>query len=149
MNQAATPQVTRFTSRQAAKVVHDLRQARLTPAEKSADQRLRVLAALAIGLMLVGLYVGDRIGQPWVMLASLGVGVAGFGAALFKASRQYKAGYRRFVVEHMADDGTFLFCPKCKAELGDPADESVRANPPVMCPECSSAVWRFERPETV
>ncbi|MEM7625274.1 MAG: hypothetical protein AAF333_06570 [Planctomycetota bacterium] len=147
MNRAVSqPEVTRFTSRQAAKVIHDLRQARLSPEEKRADQRLRVVAAVSIGAMLVGLYVGDRIGQPVLMVASLVLGVLVFGSALWLASRKYKAGYQRFVLDHMADDGTFMFCPKCQALMGDPADAATRENPPRQCSECSSALWRFERP---
>ncbi|MEM8739085.1 MAG: hypothetical protein AAGG38_11495 [Planctomycetota bacterium] len=140
------PKVGRLNSKQAAKVIHELRRARMDPAERAADLRLRAVAMGGVVVMAVGLYVGDRIGNPYVMGGALAFGVGVFGVALWRASRVYRAGFQRFVVGHMAADGTFLFCPACRSALGDLDDERLRADPPGECPECATVPWRFERP---
>lgn len=138
---------TRHTDKQAARIIHDLRRARLDPVERRQDQRLQVIAASVLGATLVGLYLADLWGPPLLKLAVLIPGVLGFFFVLWRASKRYKAGYRDFVLRHLADDGTFLFCPKCRAPLGDPADERTLREPPTRCPECGAGPWRLARPE--
>ncbi|MEO1236120.1 MAG: hypothetical protein AAFX76_04960 [Planctomycetota bacterium] len=136
----------RYSSRQAAKIVHEIRLQHLDPAYQAADRRLRIFAAVGILIFLVGLIVGDRLGSMNVMGAAGGAGLGLFGWALWRASRNYKRDYHRFIARHQADDGTLLFCPECRYQLGDPDDAEVRSNPPRKCPECGGAPWRLEKP---
>jgi hypothetical protein len=134
------------TERQAHRAIHELWRAHPTPAYQRRDVRLRFAAVVGIAILLVGLFVGDRLGLTWLMIGSGIVGASIFGGALWQASRAYKRDYQRFVVEHLADDGTFLFCPDCRHPLGSPDDPSVRENPPKRCPECGTKPWRLANP---
>ncbi|MEM9881943.1 MAG: hypothetical protein AAF800_03365 [Planctomycetota bacterium] len=138
-------ETTRFTSRQAAKVIHDIRRERRGDDERRADQRLRAIAGVSVLIMLVGLFVVTRLAVPYAVFAVLAFGVAGFGYALFAASALYRRHYRAFVLEHMTADGTFLFCPRCKDPLGEPGDPELDKRPPLRCLSCGARPWRFSR----
>ncbi len=145
MNQT-NGQPLRHTSRQASKVIHELWRPRIDVDHRAADTRLRIAAILGVVVFIAGLIIGDQAGRPAVMGIGAALGIVTFTIALAKASSHYKRGYRRFVVEHMADDGTFLFCPNCKAPLGDPDDPHVKTEPPTACHGCGTNPWRFEFP---
>ncbi|MEM9418100.1 MAG: hypothetical protein AAGA25_03465 [Planctomycetota bacterium] len=148
MNQASAPTKSpRLNNKQAQKIVHGLWKEKTDPIYHRRDMKLRMIAAAGVLAMLVGLVIGDMQGLMWVQIASLVAGVLVFGGALWTASRNYKTDYKNFVVAHMANDGTFLYCPHCLASLGDPKDELILAKPPTVCPACGGTPWKFERPK--
>ncbi|MEM6854089.1 MAG: hypothetical protein AAF593_06735 [Planctomycetota bacterium] len=137
----------RFSNRQAQKLVHGLWRENADPMYLRRDMKLRIVGASGVLGMLIGLWIGDQQGLAWVQIASVVAGVMVFGGALWRASRNYKADYKRFVVAHMADDGTFLFCPQCGTSLGDASEEHIRRSPPTSCLSCGGKPWKFERPK--
>ncbi|MBB6428603.1 hypothetical protein [Algisphaera agarilytica] len=148
MNQSsALTSSPRLNKKQAHKLIHGLWKQNADAMYHRRDMKLRIIAVAGVVAMLIGLGVGDMQGLPLVQAASLVAGVLVFGGALWTASRNYKTDFNRFVVAHMADDGTFLYCPECQALMGDPNDEHVRTNPPTSCTECGSKPWKFERPK--
>ncbi len=146
MNTPAPPAPIRHNSREAARLVHDLWKQRIDVDYRRADTRLRIAGGLGVVILIGGLIVGESIGRKEVVGIAVAVGLLTFIIALFKASGNYKRSYRKFVLEHMADDGTFLFCPSCKAPIADPNDPASKTDPPAACPHCDAGPWRFERP---
>ena len=134
------------TEKQAHRVIHEIWRQHPDPGYQRRDIRLRLAAALGVATLLVGVYVGDRLGLAWLMVASAVLGIGMFGGALWQASRSYKVEYQRFVLAHLADDGTFLFCPECQYRLGGSDDAEAMRQPPRRCPECGAVPWRLEKP---
>ncbi|MEM1109682.1 MAG: hypothetical protein AAGH99_13435 [Planctomycetota bacterium] len=147
MSDSSSSKMPRLNNRQAYKIVHGLWKENADPMYQRRDMKLRIVGVAGVIAMLIGLWIGDQQGSAAVQIASAVAGVMVFGGALWSASRNYKADYKRFVVAHMADDGTFLFCPQCRALMGDPTDERVRLQPPTSCTKCDGKPWKFERPE--
>lgn len=148
MNQTpSSSKMPRFSNKQAQKLVHGLWKENADAMYLRRDMKLRIIGVGGVLAMLIGLWIGDQQGLAWVQIASLVAGVGVFGGALWAASRNYKADYKRFVVEHLADDGTFLFCPGCRESLGDATEEHVRRSPPRSCLSCGGKPWKFERPK--
>ncbi len=146
MTNTADHQPVRYTQRQAARLIHDLWKKRVDVDYQRADAKLRIAAGLSVAVLIVGVIIGEQAGRREVVGIAVAIGLLTFVIALFKASSNYKHAYRRFVVEHLADDGTFLFCPQCQAALGAPQDAQVKRDPPTSCPECGAGPWKFERP---
>lgn len=136
----------RHSSKQASKVIHELWQPRIDVDHRKADTRLRIAAICGVVVFILGLIIGDQAGRPEVIGIGAALGIVTFIIALSKASGHYKRGYQRFVTEHMAHDGTFLFCHHCRAPLGDLANSEIKNNPPTKCRTCGTKPWRFEFP---
>jgi hypothetical protein len=134
----------RYTERRAANVIHEIMRRPEHRDEDYAarDKRLKIAAMFGIVAIVFSVILGDQLNSPETVGIGVAVGLLIFGAALFKASRQYKDAYRRFVTDHMADDGTFAYCPACHAK--QPIDRHT--SPPKTCRSCNAKLWRFERP---
>ncbi len=134
----------RFTEKRAANVIHEImRQPEHHDADYAAhDKRLKVAAMFGLVLVVFGLILGDQINSPETIGIGVVLGILVFGVALFKASGNYKRAYRKFVTAHMADDGTFAFCPACRSR--QPIHEHEQG--PRTCRNCGVPLWRFEPP---
>ncbi|MEM1208002.1 MAG: hypothetical protein AAGI54_01925 [Planctomycetota bacterium] len=125
------------TGQSVPKVVHQLFLEHQTDDYKAGDQKLRLLGGLGVALGIGGAVFGHYVvNSDIAAVAGMLVGVLVFFAALFAASRRYKHAYRTFIEDHMADDGTFLFCPECRYDLSGQNQHRV-------CPECGAKPWIF------
>ncbi|MEM9253473.1 MAG: hypothetical protein AAGB29_14105 [Planctomycetota bacterium] len=125
------------TGQSVPKVVHRLFLEHQPDSYKAGDLKLRLLGALGVAIGIGGALVGHYAVQSDIAaVAGLLVGVLVFAAALFAASKRYKHAYRAFIEDHMADDGTFLFCPKCGYDLSG-------QNQHRLCPTCGAKPWVF------
>ncbi|MEM9789907.1 MAG: hypothetical protein AAF842_05820 [Planctomycetota bacterium] len=129
------------TGQSVPKVVHQLFLEHQPEDYRAGDLKLRLLGALGVAIGIGGALLGHYVIKSDVAaVAGLLVGVLVFFAALFAAAKRYKHAYRAFIEDHMADDGTFLFCPNCKYNLS-------RQNQHRVCPECGAKPWRFKHDE--
>ncbi|MEM8493940.1 MAG: hypothetical protein AAF663_00960 [Planctomycetota bacterium] len=134
----------RYTERRAANVIHEIMQRPEHRDDEYAahDKRLKIAAMLGVVIVVFAVILGDQINSPETVGIGVVLGILTFGIALFKASGNYKRAYRRFVTSNMADDGTFGFCPSCKAK--QPIED--RDEGPKTCRSCNAKLWRFEAP---
>ena len=127
--------------RNVERIVHEVFREHASDEYRRRDKTLRFVGLGGVVVALVSLGVGNAINQPWVMACGAGVGLGVFAVALFKASRLYKHSRLDFIKASMADDGTFLFCPKCRYDLRG------SQTTPTSCPECGAVPWKFEQTE--
>ncbi|MEM8783434.1 MAG: hypothetical protein AAGE65_11345, partial [Planctomycetota bacterium] len=134
----------RYTERRAANVIHEIMRRPEHHDEEYAakDKRLKIAAMFGLVIVVFSVILGDQLNSPETVGIGVALGLLVFGAALFKASGQYKQAYRKFVTSNMADDGTFGFCPSCQAK--QPIEDGDAA--PKTCRSCNAKLWRFAPP---
>jgi uncharacterized paraquat-inducible protein A len=102
------------------------------------DRRLRVVGLVGVGVGLGVALAASAAGSLAFQIVGVAIAVVTLGVALFLASRRYKRAYRQFIEDHMADDGTFLYCPNCKYDLST-------QNQHRLCPKCQTKPWVFKQ----
>jgi len=125
------------SGRSVPRVVHQLFVEHQPDDYRKTDRALRItgVAGIVVGLAIT--LAGNAVTNLPLQITGLAVAVVTLGTCLFIASRRYKHAYRDFITQHMADDGTFLFCPNCRYDLSTQNQHRV-------CPACNTKPWVFK-----